>query len=149
MKKQIHLLLVDDDKNDRLFFYKVLRGLSFDARLTTLDNGEKLMSFLSENFKPLPDVLFLDMNMPRKKGVDCLTEIKRNGNLASLPVIIYSSAVNDDVADLLYEKGAHYYVPKGDLDELRKVLHFVLTQISQRKFVRPEKENFTFAPVSV
>lgn len=149
MKKQLHLLLADDNKDDRQFFYKVLRGLPFDSRLTIVDNGEKLMGFLSENFKPLPDVLFLDLNMPRKRGSDCLAEIKRNPNLAGLPVIIYASSVNDDVAGLLYEKGAHYYVPKGDLDELRKVLHFVLAQISQRKFVRPEKENFTFAPVSV
>ncbi len=139
MKKQLHLLLADDNKDDRQTFYKVLRELPFEARLTIVDNGEKLMGFLSENFKPLPDVLFLDLNMPRKRGSDCLVEIKRNPNLAGLPVVIYSSALNDDVAELMYSRGAHYCVRKGDTADLRAMLEHVLGLLSQRKFVRPEK----------
>ena|SRR5687767_8898046 len=138
----LHILLADDDRDDRFFFNKVLEILPVKTQLTTVEDGEKLMSYLSENSKNLPDVLFLDLNMPRKNGSECLLEIKQSEKLKSLPVIIYSTSMNEDVADLLYNNGAHYYIRKEDMVKLQKILHHVLTLLVENKFSRPSRAKF-------
>jgi CheY-like chemotaxis protein len=149
MPEPLHILLADDDEDDRFFFDLVLKGLAIETRLSTVEDGESLMNYLSENSNQLPDVLFLDLNMPRKNGSECLVEIKHNEKLKDLPVIIYSTSLHEDVADLLYKNGAHYYVRKTDMVELQKVLQYVLTlmienraAIKAGKFERPGRKNF-------
>lgn len=141
----LHILLADDDSDDRFFFDKALKTLPFHALLTTLEDGEKLMDYLLENSEKLPDVLFLDHNMPRKNGFECLSEIKLNHELKRLPVIIYSTYLHEDIADLLYENGAHFYIRKTDLAELKKVLHLVLSLLLEKKFARPQRAQFIFS----
>ena len=85
MHEQLNFLLADDDTDDRYFFGKALKELSIPSTLTTVEDGEKLMDYLSENSKQLPDVLFLDLNMPCKNGAECLTEIKNDQQLKHLP----------------------------------------------------------------
>jgi CheY-like chemotaxis protein len=149
MERPIKLMLADDDKDDRFFFQKVLSELSIPTLLEVSEDGEKLMGFLSKNYKNLPDILFLDLNMPRKNGSECLEEIKSSARLKILPVIIYSTSLHDDVADPLYEKGAHYYVRKTDIRELKKILQHILTQIVEEKFIRPKRGKFILNIVEV
>lgn len=140
--KRLKILLADDDKDDRFFFDKAIKELDIPTELITVEDGEQLMSYLSENSENLPDVLFLDLNMPRKKGSECLSEINLNPKLKDLPVIIYSTSLHEDVADQLYRNGAFYYVQKTDLSELEKILLQVLTRIAEKKFTRPPREGF-------
>ena len=108
----INLLLADDDKDDCLLFKEVLEVLPLDAKLATVSNGAELMFKLNELGYELPDIIFLDLNMPRKNGFDCLTEIKQNSKLKHLPVIIISTSFEQDVIDLLFLAGAHHYIHK-------------------------------------
>jgi CheY-like chemotaxis protein len=140
--KSLNILLADDDVDDRFFFGMALKALPYTIDLTTVENGEKLMDHLNANTAKLPDVLFLDLNMPRKNGSECLSEIKTNPKLRQLPVIIYSTSINEDVADSLYKNGAHNYVPKQDLPELIKVLNYAVTLIIENKFAQPNREQF-------
>jgi CheY-like chemotaxis protein len=149
MEKLLNLVLADDDKDDRFFFEKILKELPIQTRLSTVDDGEKLMQYLAENHKKLPDVLFLDLNMPRKNGSECLEQIKADKRLKDLPVIIYSTSLHDDVADLLYEKGAHYYIQKADIIELKKVVHYALRLILEKKFERPGRDKFIINMIAV
>ncbi|MVM38046.1 response regulator [Spirosoma sp. HMF3257] len=64
---QWHLLLADDDEDDCLFFKEALSRLPIASDLTTVQDGEQLMQLLTNRADPLPDALFLDLNMPRKK----------------------------------------------------------------------------------
>src|SRR5688572_24531741 len=114
----VNILLADDDKDDRFFFFKALQELPFSTQLTVVEDGEKLIAYLKKNSGKLPDVLFMDMNMPRKNGSECLAEIKSDPKLNRLPVIIYSTSLNMEAADLLYDNGAHYYVSKRSYSEL-------------------------------
>ena len=68
----IDILLADDDKDDHFFFSRVLKSLSFATKLTIVEDGEQLMTHLLGASNILPDVLFLDQNMPRKNGWECL-----------------------------------------------------------------------------
>ncbi len=115
-----------------------------ETRFVTVVDGEKLMSYLSENYLNLPDVLFLDLNLPRKNGMECLSEIKQSEKLKDLPVVIYSTHLHEKVADLLYQAGAHYYIRKTDMIELAKILHRVLNRLVVNKFARPELDKFIF-----
>ena len=141
--KSYHILLADDDADDCFFFEEILADHPVNTILHTVHNGTELMRVLSDHEIALPDVLFLDLNMPRKNGTLCLTEIKNNIRLHSLPVIVYSTSFDEAAAHLLYEKGAHHYICKpGDFLELRKVVLEALNSITKNNAVKPSKENF-------
>jgi CheY-like chemotaxis protein len=146
--KPIDILLADDDMDDRFFFNKALQALPFSIELKTVDNGEKLMTYLSNAADNFPDILFLDLNMPRKNGEECLTEIKLDPKLRKLRVIIYSTSINETVADNLYKKGAHNYVPKQELPQLIDILRQAITMIVANKFSQPNRDNFILRPTA-
>ncbi len=138
----IRIILADDSVSDAYFFQAVLNKLPFYTQLSVFETGEELMRHLNENSASMPDVLFLDMNLPRKTGLVCLGEIKSNENLKQLPVVIYTGGFIAVNADLLYEKGAHYFVQKGNSESLQKALEFILGLIANKNMVRPSADNF-------
>lgn len=95
-----HILLADDDNDDCLLFKDALGDLPLATHLTIVRDGEQLMLLLNAK-EELPDVLFLDLNMPRRNGFDCLSEIKENEKLRSLPVIIFSTSFDPDIVNLV------------------------------------------------
>jgi CheY-like chemotaxis protein len=138
----LRIMLADDDRDDRFFFEKVLEELPIRSSLETVEDGEQLMSYLIKTPENIPDVLFLDLNMPRINGLECLSQIKGNEKLKQFPVIIYSTSLNVDVVDLLYKNGAHYYLRKTELVELNSNLNYVLTLLIDNKFTRPTRDEF-------
>ncbi len=149
MNKKLNLLLADDDVDDRFFFDKALKSLHIPYILTMVVDGAKLMDYLTKETTQLPDALFLDLNMPCKNGAECLKEIKGHAKLKNLPVIIYSTSLHDDVANLLYNNGAHFYIRKGGLAELDKTLFDILTLMQQNKFTRPTRDKFILSLAAV
>jgi CheY-like chemotaxis protein len=140
--KPIQILLADDDRDNCFFFKEALSSLPIPVKLTTVDDSERLMNYLSENSLKLPDVLFLDLNMPRKNGSECLKEIKLTKEFSGLPVIIYSTSLHEVVANELFKTGAHYYIKKTNLTELKKALHFILNIMKENKFNKPLRNKF-------
>lgn len=65
-KEFIHIILADDDEDDRLFFTEAFDELKISTKVNTYNDGVELMDYLNEDDAVLPDVLFLDLNMPRK-----------------------------------------------------------------------------------
>jgi CheY-like chemotaxis protein len=143
----LNLLLADDDIDDCFFFQEALEEFPIPTRLTTVHDGVQLMQLLAAIHESLPDALFLDLNMPRKSGFDCLAEIKTIDALMHLPVIIYSTSLNGEVIDLLYEKGVQYYICKpGDYDKLKKVIFEAVTLVAQNKSSQPARDRFVLYP---
>jgi len=140
-KTTYNLLLADDDRDDRFFFDKALKGLDIPINLTTVSDGGGLMDYLSENCGGLPDVLFMDLNMPCKNGIECLSEIKYHNKLKEIPVIVYSTSVRDDIADILYKRGAHYYLQKCNFSELAKSIEGVLLLLAENP-LQPPRDQF-------
>lgn len=140
MKK---LLLADDDIDDRLFFQDAVEDLCIGSELTTVIDGVELMEFLYQNVDQLPDILFLDLNMPRTTGCECLLEIKANEKLRNIPVVIFSTSLDLGKVDELYEQGAHYYIRKpGDFTNLKRVILEATTLIAADRFNQPERNKF-------
>ena len=129
---QLYILLADDD-DDCFFFQEALDELSISAHLTTVHNGEQLMQLLTETTALLPDVLFLDLNMPRKNGFECLLEIRSNEQLKQLPVVILSTSFDRVVADRLHQSGASCCMRKPSVHfELNRLIRQALTVVAQK-----------------
>jgi len=140
-KNVINILMADDDPDDRHFFERALKKTALSTRLTTVEDGEQLIEYLLKKQKN-PDILFLDINMPRKNGYECLLEIKGNKDLAGFPVIMYSTSLKDAMADMLFHAGAHHYLCKCDLPDLIKYLTLILTMLKDNNLTRPLKDQF-------
>ena len=139
----LNLLLADDDTDDCIFFKEALEELPVVAKLTTVNDGVQLMLHLTEKTETLPHALYLDLNMPRKNGYDCLTEIKQKPKLKTIPVIIFSTSFDSEVVNLLYERGAHYYIRKpAEFQDLKKIISKSLDLISKLTDRQPSKEMF-------
>lgn len=142
LSHELNILLADDDIEDSMFFEEALKELPFLAKFTAVHDGQQLMNYLAINSGQLPDVLFLDLNMPRKNGSECFAEIKQDQQLKQLPVIIYSTSLSQEKADEFYKKGAYYYLPKPFFGELKQALYDILTMITQKTLHLPVKEKF-------
>jgi len=140
-KSELNILLADDDKDDRFFFERALKTLSQSTQLITVSDGAQLIDYLIKNEPHRTDVIFMDLNMPRKNGLECLQEIKEHKNLKHIPVIIYTTSLTDENIDLFYKMGAHYYMHKCDFNSLpahiARALALVLKNPKQ-----PSKEKF-------
>ncbi|MEC5166388.1 CheY-like chemotaxis protein [Flavobacterium sp. PL11] len=137
------LLLADDDMDDRLFFQDAIEELFTTNNLITVNDGVELMNFLRATLSELPDILFLDLNMPRKSGFDCLSEIKLNELLKGIPVVIFSTSLDLEVVNKLYDNGAHYYIRKpGNFNILKKVIREATIRLEKDSIIRPERRNF-------
>jgi CheY-like chemotaxis protein len=146
----MNILLADDDTDDCIFFKHALGKLSITANLTTVHNGEQLMRLLTNESNILPDVLFLDLNMPRKNGFECLAEIAPTKKLAKLPVIIFSTSLDEKIVDLLYKNGARYFMRKpSEFSQLISVIQQALELILQNGIAKPERENFVLTVESI
>ena len=140
---QFNILLADDDTDDCIFFKEALDELPLSTQLTTVYDGEQLMHLLTQNTGKLPNVVFLDINMPRKKGCQCLYEIKRDDKLKQLPVVVFSTSFDKETVNQMYENGAHYYLRKpNSFSKLKEVISQALTNIEKFNFSQPPKDNF-------
>ncbi len=131
--EKIHILLADDDADDVYFFAKALKDLTIETELKVVVNGDDLMTFLKDENISLPDVLFLDINMPRKNGIDCLAEIKQIPNLKALPIVMFSTSNEWDKINLLFKTGANVYIHKpNDFQQLKQVIFHALPISTQK-----------------
>lgn len=124
----IHVLLADDDEDDRLFFKDAFGELKINTVVKTVNDGEELMKYLTRNNHELPHILFLDLNMPFKTGLECLTEIKSMDHLKDIAIAIYSTSASEKEIEETFVQGANIYIKKpSDFNTLKKVLSEVIT----------------------
>lgn len=116
-----HILLADDDIDDCFLFKEALDELQILSKFTIVHNGEQLMQLLNSGER-LPDILFLDINMPRKNGFECLLEIKQSEKLKDIRVVMISTAFTQSNVDTLYKNGAMHYIHKSPSFSHLKIL---------------------------
>ncbi len=137
------IFLADDDADDCTLFEDALREVCWEAKLTTASDGEALMVILEEMVPPPPDVIFIDLNMPRKNGFECLDEIKQTQKLKNIPIVIFSTSSQRDAIDRVYNQGAHYYICKpNSFLNLKSVIKQVLSIDWIENSAQPPRENF-------
>lgn len=140
----VNIMIADDDEDDCVFFKDALEELNVSIRLTCFSNGAELMDVLSTvHFKSLPDILFLDMNMPLKNGMECLIEIRNNKTFDKLPIIIFSTSSQKEAVHAAYENGATFYLKKPDsFNKLKHALEEIYKSISRDFVFSVSREGF-------
>jgi len=124
----LHILLADDDDDDRLFFKDAIDEVKVKTIVTMVNDGVELMDYLNNSDTRLPHLVFLDLNMPRKSGMECLKEIRSNSKLKDLAIAIYSTSGMDKDIEETFVKGANIYIKKpNDFEVLKNILAKVIT----------------------
>ncbi len=125
--EELHVLLADDDDDDRLFFKDAIDVVKVKTIVTMVNDGVELMDYLNDPDTRLPNLLFLDLNMPRKGGMECLKEIRSNSKLKDLSIAIYSTSGLEKDIEETFIKGANIYIKKpNDFEELKVILEKVI-----------------------
>lgn len=139
----INICLADDDQDDRLFFTEAFDELKIKTKVNTFNDGVQLMNYLNDATSVLPNVLFLDLNMPKKNGVECLLEIKKNKKFNDIAIAIYSTSSSEEHIEETFINGANIYIKKpSDFESLKKILAEVVTLNWQYHTSGLNKDNF-------
>ena len=142
-KEFMTIMLADDDEDDRLFFRDAFDELKINTNVTTCNDGVELMEYLLNPDTNLPNILFLDLNMPRKNGLECLLEIRKESKFKDIAIAIYSTSSSEEDIENTFVYGANIYIKKpSDFNTLKKVLSDVVTLNWQYHTSGLNKENF-------
>ncbi|HWA35879.1 MAG TPA: response regulator [Cyclobacteriaceae bacterium] len=121
------ILIADDDNEDREIFREAIKEIDSSINCLELRNGKETLDFLTRELVVLPNYVFLDINMPILDGKSCLTKMKSNPALKSIPVIMYSTSFNPEEIQECYRMGAEKFITKpGSFIDLLASLQPVL-----------------------
>jgi CheY-like chemotaxis protein len=143
--KLLHIILADDDAEDREIFMDAIREVAPQVKVTVANNGQQLMHILEGSETAHPNLIFLDLNMPLKNGHECLEEIRSNRKLKHIPVIIYSTSTSREHIDETFRRGASFYMPKPDSFRDLKTLTSKILSFDWENPVKPLKEGFVLS----
>lgn len=144
--KNYKIFLADDDLDDCNSFSESIEELQLSSHLTIVHDGEQLMELLNET-ENFPDIIFLDLNMPRKSGFECLKEIKQNNTINIIPIIIISTTLDNNTINRLYKDGASHFIQKpSDFSQLTNLIYTALNSVSMPRFNEQVKEKFVILP---
>jgi CheY-like chemotaxis protein len=144
--KTIHLLLADDNKSEHIFFTHALKSIKRPVKLDILAGGPELIRYFKEGSHALPDILFLDVNMPLRNGKECLAAIRANERCNDMPVVMYSTSDSPRDIEETYELGANIYVRKPNgLDDLSEILTAVIEIYERDRIRRTTREHYVLS----
>ncbi len=125
--KILHIVLADDDEDDRILFKEAIEESKMKTKLSLFNDGQQLMDYLLGANESLPQLIFLDLNMPIKNGMQCLQEIRKSAALKDLCVAIYSTSSSDHDIEETFILGANIYINKpNSFAKLKEVIEKVL-----------------------
>jgi CheY-like chemotaxis protein len=126
----LDVLLVEDSPGDVALTVEALREARVETRLHVVRDGEDALAFLNRSDEyataPRPDLVLLDLNLPRKSGREVLAEMKADARFRRIPVVILSTSTNEDDVAAAYDLAANCYVAKPvDLDQFISVIQAI------------------------
>ena len=102
-------MIIDDDFEDRNLFCEAVKEINENAKCWAVSNGKDAIIKLLSSSLLLPDLIFLDPNMPGMSGRECLKELKKNIELKNIPIVIYSTSLSQKDIDETRALGAAYF----------------------------------------
>jgi len=128
--RPIQILLVEDSPGDVRLTIEALRDAKVLNRLNVVEDGVKAMAFLRREVPyaqaPRPDVILLDLNLPRKDGREVLAEVKNDDDLKSIPVVVLTTSKAEEDVLRSYDLHANCYITKPiDLDQFITVVQAI------------------------
>jgi len=123
------ILLVDDDPDDQMLFKEALEDVGSTVLYLTACNGIDALDKLNMAFSVLPDLVFMDVNMPKMNGIDCLKKMQQSAVLKDIPVVMYSTSCPPSFQKDCFDNGAAHYMEKpSDFVALCGALERIMTQ---------------------
>lgn len=128
--RPVDILLVEDNPGDVMLIEEVLGDSKIRNTLHVVSDGEQAMEFVRRQGEharaPRPDLILLDLNLPRKSGREVLREIKSDPDLKSIPVVVLTSSKSEEDVIKSYELHANAYISKpSDFQQFVKVMHAI------------------------
>lgn len=142
--ENIKIVVTDDDQDDREFFAAAVEDLNLNNHVQFCKNGMELLDHLYDDKLDMPDIIFLDLNMPILSGFETLQQIRENDKFKNIPVIaIYSTSATQDGINTTFTLGANAYVVKPiSFGDLKKLVKKVLETDWEEKLKHAEIESF-------
>jgi CheY-like chemotaxis protein len=106
------VLFIDDDEDDKLVFGHALKAIDTNIQYLTASDGLEALKILNEDLVILPDLIFMDLNMPKMDGFTCLDKIKKSKELKEIPVLILSTSTNPRDMEKARSLGATNFITK-------------------------------------
>ena len=129
---KLNILFVDDDPDELMIFQDAVSDSDQEYEVTHVLNCDELEAYLASE-KPLPDVVFLDINMPGVNGMDCLKIIRKNSRFTEIPIFMYSTSSNRQHIDQSRSSGADLYIIKqSSFEKTRSIFRTVFSTLRQR-----------------
>jgi CheY-like chemotaxis protein len=125
----MNIILVDDDLDDVLLFREAIKDISKAINCVELESGADLLNYLEVAVYP-PRMIFLDYNMPGMNGLECLKEIRRSQKFDDIPVIIYTTYLNEDQERNCLQNGATVLFKPNTYSELVEVVEAKIFEIT-------------------
>jgi CheY-like chemotaxis protein len=125
----MNILLVDDDSDDQSIFCDAIRSISTKVQCVTAQNGKEALTWL-EKAKTLPDIIFLDINMPVMDGRETLKALKASDRFKEIPVTMYSTSANPKEIEKFKSMGAEYLTKPNEFNALILNITEVLKKIA-------------------
>jgi DNA-binding response OmpR family regulator len=108
----INILIIDDDNDDSDFLRDAIQQISPRANCTMVSSSEEALEGLQTKQIPRPDLIFLDLNMPRINGMQCLGKLKATASVSEIPVVVYTTSKSHDQNVESLKLGASHFVTK-------------------------------------
>lgn len=120
------LLIVDDDRDEHFLIKETIGESDYNPIIKTVQDGNKLMSLILN--EPLPDLILLDLNMPKKSGIECLCDLRASAKSAYLPIVVLSTSTKISDIEACYANGANLFFSKPyDFESLKKLIYLILS----------------------
>lgn len=142
---QKFVYIADDDEDDRMLFLDALMELDLPMAVKEAEDGQQLLNTLYGSIEELPEIIFLDINMPGRNGFDCLKEIRSEGrHFKDVKVVMLSTSRSQSNIDLSYELGADFYAVKPSTFQGLKRLLEKIFEIDWSSFTKKQHEFLLF-----
>lgn len=106
------ILVVEDSETDSMLMLRALSQSHRQKNVTALPDGERAIGFLRDEREPRPDLILLDLNLPKKDGWEVLQECKSDPVLRGIPIVVFSTSRLDEDVRRCYELGANSVIAK-------------------------------------
>ncbi len=124
--KSLSFLLIEDDEIERMKFQRVFSKLGKRHTVTTALHGEEALETITKGI--IPDIILLDLNMPKMNGIDFLKHFKKEEHLRYIPIVILTTSNNYQEIKNCYKEGASGYIIKPlEYEEYAERIKFLVT----------------------
>jgi DNA-binding response OmpR family regulator len=148
MQQPISIFIAEDDQDDLVIFIDALKEIEPDVIIHSFNNGNTLMNELNSSQLNIPDLIFLDINMPYLTGIECLKRLRDNISFLKVPIIMLTtSGTREDIMESFYSGATRYITKPAEFMGLINVFEQLFSLYHSKRLNKTDLLNFTIKPL--